>query len=906
MLYLLDGHSLTFKAYYAIRGLTAPDGSPVGAVYGFFRMLLRLIEDQKATSLAVVFDTGGPTFREELYSQYKANREAPPPDFSDQMVWICRLIDALGIARYELSGFEADDLIATMSDEAAHLGQRVTIISADKDLFQLVGPQVEMLRSTNSGFVRFDADAVQEKLGVRPDQVPDWLAIVGDSSDNIPGVPTIGAKGAVKYLREFGSLENLIASSSGMKNVRQRESLEANVDQARLSLKLATVRRDVPLKWSPEDCRVPEDLFNDEVVGILRQLGFESILREKGIEAAAPDSTQADAEKETVDYRRVTSADELQAWVIAAGAAPWLALDTETTGINSLRDELVGISLSCKAGEGIYIPVGHNPAIETSPQLPLDQVRGILGPIFFPPKGQAAPRLTAHNAKFDWEILDCAGFEMASPDFDSMIASFVLDPARRSGHGLKALASELCGVAMRPIKEIIGSGSNALTCAEVASEDLYEYACRDADVTLRLTELFAGELKKEPRLEALFNDIEIPLTPVLCDMERGGIAVDREQLRRLSDLMSREIHRLGRDITELAGHDFNLDSPKQLSVVLFDELGLPPGKKTKTGFSTNESVLESLASQHPIAEKILDYRSHTKLRSTYAEALPKQINPATGRIHTSFNQTIAQTGRLSSTSPNLQNIPVRSELGREIRRAFIPDAPDHVFVAADYSQIELRVLAHFSADPRLVEAYAVGTDIHSMTAASVFGVEPDEVTAEMRAKAKMVNFGIIYGISAHGLAARLKIGRGEAAAIIDAYFKSYPGVRAWIDDLLDAARRDEFVETLMGRRRRLPDINARNGQLRAAAERVAVNTPIQGTSADMIKIAMIRIASGLAEAAPGARMALQIHDELMFSVPEVEAEACSEFVINTMRDALALDVPIVVDVKTGRNWADCK
>lgn len=900
---LIDGHSLTFKAYYGVRGLTGPDGKPTGAVFGFLRMLLKLIEEIKPTHLAVVFDTGKPTFRSEIYPKYKANREAPPPDFGDQMDWILRLLKAMGVVVYQKEGYEADDLIATMAAGIERQGGSSLVVSADKDLFQLVGGKTWVARFGTDDLQRFDVTAVEEKMGVAPARIPDWLAIVGDSSDNIPGVPGIGPKGAVKLLQEFGSLEALIAGAEQVKPARHGESLRQNADQARMSLRLATVDRDVPFDWKLEDCRLPGSLWSDDAIAILRQLGFDSLIKEKGLQQRSAAIVEPVAPAKAGNYRLIYDEAELAAWVEKALTKPWIAIDTETTGVDAMLADLVGVCLACESGDALYVPVGHRIGARVGNQMPVARLREILSPIFR--SEGSGPGLTAHHAKYDWKILEQAGFDPPPPRFDTMIASFVLDPGRVAGHGLKALASEFCGVQMQPITEIIGSGKNAVSPAEITPEDLFEYAAKDADVTLRLTEFFEPRLRSIEPLRRLFEEIEIPLIPVLHRMEMGGIGVDVRSLEKLGTVMAGEIDRLTKEIWRQAGRDFNIASTRQLAEVLFDELGLPQGRKTKTGFSTDNDVLELLADRHPIVQSILDFRALVKLKNTYADTLPRQVNPRTRRIHTSFNQTIAQTGRLSSTEPNLQNIPIRTELGREIRRAFIPDSPGHRLLSADYSQIELRILAHVSGDATLRAAYAEGRDIHALTAAQVFGVRTEDVTSDMRAKAKVINFGIIYGMSAHGLSQRLRIPRADAARFIDAYFASYPGVRRWIDATLEEARHTGYVETLRGRRRWLPDLTAKNGQLRANAERIAMNTPIQGTSADMIKLAMIDIDRELHRHAPGTRMVLQVHDELIFSTPIEEIPAAEKFVREAMIGALPLDVPIAVDISTGENWAEC-
>jgi DNA polymerase I len=609
-LYLLDGHALTFRAYYSMgTNLTAPDGSPVGAVFGFLRMLLRILNDYHPEHFAVVFDTGAPTFRSEISEDYKATREAPPPTFSDQMEHILALLEAMGIRVYQQAGFEADDIIATVAARRAAEGEDTVVISADKDLFQLVDEHTTLLRIGSFGssdLKPYDPAAVEDRLGIRPDQVPDWLALVGDTSDNIPGVPSIGEKGATALLREFGSIDALLTHVEDIKSKRARNALAEFGDRARVSLQLATVHRDVPVEWKLEECRVPESVWSEEAQSLLVQLGFQSILKEQGLQPSPEALASAQSDRTPTDYRAVLDEKELRAWAAEASRAAWLALDTETTDINPMRADLVGISLSFAAGKAIYIPVAHRVGREADSQLPLATVREILAPLFAPGSDAAGrPRLTAHHAKYDWKVLDRAGFQMPPPAFDSMLASFVLDPGRNGGHGLKALSSAICGVMMQPLTDIIGSGKNAISVDEAPIEAIYEYACRDADVTLRLTEIFSGNSGPSPRSIALCRKSRSPLIPILQAMESGGVAVDGAHLAHLSEKMSREIERLTREVWDAAGTQFNIDSPKQTAEVLFEKLGLPSGKKTKSGFSTDSTVLEALAPSHPVARLIL-------------------------------------------------------------------------------------------------------------------------------------------------------------------------------------------------------------------------------------------------------------------------------------------------------------
>ena len=911
-LYLIDGHSLTFKAYYAIRNLRGPQGQPTGAVYGFLRMLLRFIDDHAPQWLAVVFDTGAPTFRKDLYAAYKANREGPPPDFEDQMRKIYELLRAMGIRVLDHAGFEADDVIATLAEKMKRGQGRAVILSADKDLLQLVDERVCVLRPGAPGSNetrRCDPAAVEEILGIRPDQVADWLALVGDSSDNIPGVPGIGEKSAVELLRQYQTLEALLAHADQLPKPRQREALKENAERARLARQLATVRRDVPVEWNLDECRLPENLWSAQVLPLLIELGFQSILKERGVSTPVgadgavltPASGAPAAASIESHYETVYTREQLEAWVETALAAPWVALDTETTGTDALSAELVGISLSDRPGRAIYLPLGHRPEVCERPQLAISEARRILAPLL---AGRGA-RLSGHHAKFDWKVLRRAGFTPAPPAFDTMIASYLLDPDKATGHGLKALGRELCGVAMNPISDLIGSGRKQITMAEVGVADATAYAGCDADVTLRLTHALGLRLDEIPKLRRMMDEMEMPLLSVLLEMELGGFAVDTAWLRVLGPQIDGLIGALAKRIWEAAGHPFNIGSSRQVAQLLYEELGLKPGKQGKMGFSTDEAELERLAPEHEIPRLILEYRGYEKLKSTYIDALPKLVQPQTGRIHTSFNQTIAATGRLTSTDPNLQNIPIRTDLGRSIRRAFVADSPEHELLKADYSQIELRILAHVSQDRVLCGAYQEGRDIHRQTASEIFGVPLEAVTGPMRSQAKVVNFGVIYGMSAHGLAQQLGIGRGQAASFIERYFQTYPGVRAWIERLLEEARRTGWVETLLGRRRIVPDLTARNGLLRGNAERIAVNAPIQGTCADMIKLAMIEIQRRLAAVAPGARMVCQVHDELVFTIPRGALAPASELIHRAMTQALPLSIPVEVDISHGANWAEC-
>ncbi len=1009
-LYLMDGHSQIFKAYHAIRELSGPGGIPTNAVFGFHQILTRLIRVHQPTHLAVVLDSEGPTFRHEMYEAYKANRSAAPEDLPGQIRLIIEMLAAMRIPTVAVPGFEADDLLAALTEKAAAAGWKVVIVSADKDLLQLVRPGVTMLRIESDGDQVFDEAAVEVKMGVPPGLVGDYLALVGDSSDNVPGVKGIGPKGAVTLLKQFGNLEALLAGTSQLKG-RQKELIEAGVESARLSRKLVALDANSP---------VPEDLTGFAVQGpdvaalaaIYRQVGFRRPLQElesenglgggeagttgsggrgtrpsgaslrpvqtrpavaqagkgRGSASGGPavggsgqeDLFGADGEDssavtvgghgdptdrtdqgtgqvsgdgapaEAVHYRCVTTEADLVAVVEAIRGAGAFAIDTETDGTDPLRAGLVGISVAWAAGQAAYIPVAHEDSLGSvvDSQLALDHIRAVLGPVLRDP----SIRRIGHHAKFDWHILRRHGLDPAGFSFDTMIASYVALTDRR-GHGLKDLAADLCGLPMHPITDLIGTGREQMSFARVPLDRATEYAARDADATWRVAaELELDLVAAGPEITRVFHEMEMPLIEVLVDMEAEGLAIDPAVFRDLETDIDRELAALRTQVYESAGEEFNLGSPKQLAAILFDKLGLKPVKKTKTGASTDAEVLEALAEHHEVPRLMHEHRGFEKLKSTYVSVLPGLVNPYTGRVHTTLNQHVAATGRLSSSDPNLQNIPVRTAWGRRIRAGFVPRQAGWRLVSADYSQVELRVLAHVSGDPALVRAYTEGLDVHRMTAASVFGVAESDVTSEMRDMAKTINFGIIYGMSANGLSQRLKISMADAKRFIDGYFGLYAGVKKWLDHTLSEARRNGYVETVTGRRRVLPEITSSNFNQRGSAERMAVNAPIQGTAADLIKIAMIRVHEGLewlrgqgsdGGKARGAkpdwlgeglwltappvksRMVLQVHDELIFDAPEEELEALVPLVRHLMEHALPLSVPVLVDIGDGPNWAEC-
>lgn len=923
-LYLVDGHSQVFKAYHAIRQLSTSTGIPTNAVYGFLQILHKLLRTRSPQYMAVVFDSGGATFRHEMYTEYKANRLAPPDDFAQQMDYILKIVEGLRIPILREPGFEADDLIATMTRKAEKEGFHVVIVTADKDLFQLVNDRVTVLRLEPDAETEFTREAVKEKMGVYPEQIGDYLAIVGDSSDNVPGIRGVGPKGAITLLEKYGNLQAILEHAHELKG-KQAEYVAAGRESALLSRQLVDLRTDAPVSIETEQLkRQPPDVA--ALQPLYRELEFRRFLEE----------LQLEPEDRTCDYRIITDLKALEEYCAQVMEAGVVAIDTETDGLQPLEAKLAGISMSITPDSGVYVPVGHVDAVgnRIEPQLTLDQVREVLGPVLASPK----VRKVGHNLKFDWKVLRQHGLDLDRAGFDTLIASFILNPDRRN-HGLKDLAGDLLGIRMTRIDELIGSGRKMIPFSQVDLEKGGRYSCADADVTLQLYRLldqrldeaappsapaapaqpddFFGETdmpaassesaqKSGPSpMRRLFEEIELPLIPVLMEMETTGVCIDPEVFAELSSEMRARLADIRERIYKAAGREFNLGSPRQLAQVLFEELKLKPTKTKKTQFSTDAEVLEELASEHEVPRLMVEHRQYEKLLSTYVDVLPQLRLKSTGRIHTTFNQAVAATGRLSSSDPNLQNIPVRTAEGRKIRSGFIPCEPGRLLLSADYSQIELRVLAHVTHDPSLVQAYRENIDVHRLTASKIFKVTPEEVSPEQRDVGKTINFGVIYGMSAPGLASRLKIPMAEARTFIEEYFAAYAGVRAWLDSTLEFARTHGYVETVSGRRRYLPDIRSRNFNARSAAERVATNAPIQGTSADMIKIAMIRVADFLRREKAGTKMILQVHDELIFDMPEEEVDVLTPEIIRIMQEALPLDVPVEVEAHAGRNWGEC-
>ncbi|MDE2228519.1 MAG: DNA polymerase I [Alphaproteobacteria bacterium] len=933
--YLIDGSGFIFRAYYAMPKLTRPDKTPVGAVLGFCNMILKLVAETDADHIAVVFDVARTTFRNRLYKDYKAHRPEPPDDLVPQFALVREATDAFSLCRIEQPDYEADDLIATYADEAVREGARVTVVSSDKDLMQLVSDKVELYDAMRDRPIR--APEVVEKFGVGPDKVADVLALWGDSSDNVPGVPGIGAKTAAELINQYGDLETLLKRASEIKQEKRRAALVEHAADARLSRKLVTLDHAVPLPCPLSDLAV-RPLDPTKVTAFLQTQGFRALLArvqaklgttgralpapgQDGISSPPPlaeakslipvaAATAAQLAAAKQDYELVQDVAVLDRWIAAAFAKGAVAVDTETTSLDAIAADLVGVSLALEPGVACYIPVGHTGAApgaldlagagDTPKQIARDEALKRLKPLL----EDSGVLKIGQNIKYDMQVFGRYGIAVGPIDC-TMLMSFVLDGGLH-GHGLDELAKLHFGHDMIAYKDVAGSGKNHVGFAAVPLDRARDYAAEDADFTLRLHRLLKPRLISEHRV-AFYETVERPLPPVVAAMERAGITVDREELKRLSDDFAQRIAAYEVEIHKLAGHPFNVASPQQLGKVLFDELKLERfGRKTKSGaHSTDAAVLEELAEAHPLPAKVLEWRELAKLKSTYADALMQQINPATGRVHTSYSLTGAATGRLASSDPNLQNIPIRTEEGRKIRHAFIAP-PGYLLISADYSQIELRLAAHVGDIGPLKEAFRQGLDIHAMTASEVFGVPIAGMDPMLRRRAKAINFGILYGISAFGLGRQIDVPHAEAAKFIKAYLDRFPGIRNYMDRTKEFARENGYVETLFGRRCYVAGIKDPIPARRGFSERAAINAPLQGAAADIIKRAMRRIPTALVEAGLQARMLLQVHDELVFEAPEREAEktaaVAKALMENAHRPAVELSVPLVVETGMARHW----
>jgi len=886
--FLIDGYALIYRFYFAFikSRLGTRRGEDTGAIFGLTTFLLRLREQYEPDYWVVVLDTKAPTFRHRLYPDYKATREKMPDDLQQQIPRIREVLSALRVPVLEMEGYEADDIIGTLSRKVERAGMRAVIVSGDKDFCQLVDEDVVLLKpgKRNAPDEWVDRRGVVEKLGVPPERVADLFALMGDSSDNVPGVPGIGRKRAETLVRRFGGLSDLFRSLESVDSKHMREALESNRDLAFLSRELVTLEVDIPAGIDLDDFRRSEP-ETGEMARIFRELEFYSLLRDHAVNVSTGGG-------ET--YTALSSYPVLESFIREVVDAGRLAIDVEATDRNPMSARLVGISLAVEEGKAYYVPLAHT----SERPLPREKAIEALRPIIESPGIEKV----GQNLKYDLKVLRREGLRLDGISFDTMIASYLLEPGRKS-HGLDYLVAEFLGHRMIPFADVVREGR--MTFADVPLTEATRYSCEDVDYTLRLANRFRGMLE-ERRLYSLFKDVEVPLITVLAEMELTGVSIDCEFFEYLSKRLEHEMKYLEEDVYTLAGEEFNINSHPQLSRILFEKLGLPARKKTKTGFSTDSEVLAKLAEQHQLPRLLLDYRELSKLKSTYVDALPRQVDPNTGRIHTSYNQVVTSTGRLSSSGPNLQNIPVRTPIGREIRKGFKPGGEDRLFLSADYSQIELRLMAHLSKDREMVRAFRAGEDIHRQTAALVFGVPYEKVSGLLRSRAKEVNFGIIYGMGAFGLARRLNISVEEAGAFISDYFKRFSGVKEFMDRMIREAEERGYVTTIMGRRRYLPDLNHKSRSVREFARRTAINSPVQGSAADIIKIAMIDIFGELARRVLKSRMIIQVHDELVFEVYKDELEEVKELVKEKMEQAIVLRVPVVVDVSTGSNWFECK
>ena len=907
LLTLVDGSYYLFRAYHAMPGLTNSQKEPTGAIFGVINMLRKLLKEEQPDYFAVVFDAKGKSFRNDLYPEYKANRPPAPPDLVAQIEPLHEIIRALGVPLLLIDNVEADDVIATLAARAAGAGLQTLVSTGDKDLAQIVNDDIHLINTMNN--TRFDRDGVIEKYGVPPERIVDYLALIGDTSDNVPGIPKVGPKTAVKWLTEHGSLDEIVARADSFPG-KVGEYLRENLDQIPLSKELVTLKTDLELPVEPKRLLIA----NQDKVALrehYRRWGFRSWLPDvNGAGRAAPETPAPAQEQETSaglqdeqdvetteeKYETVLTVEHLERWVDKLAGAEIFAFDTETTSLDYMRAELVGLSFSVRPGEAAYVPVAHDydgAPKQISRRKVLEKLRPLLE--------SDTPRVVGQNLKYDRNVLANYRIELNGIAHDSMLQSYVLDSVG-TRHDMTSLARKYLDKTVTSYEDVAGKGAKQVSFNQVPVEQAAAYAAEDADITLRLHRTLWPKLAAQPGLRELYTRMEMPLLDVIARMERNGVLVDREILKRQSDELKEQMQQVEQQAHRLAGQSFNIGSPKQIQEVLYEKMQLPVTARTPTGQpSTAESVLQELAAEHELPALILRHREFSKLKSTYTDRLPEQVNPVSRRVHTSYHQAVAATGRLSSSDPNLQNIPIRTEEGRKIRRAFIA-SPGNVLLAADYSQIELRIMAHLSADAALLAAFAAGSDIHRATAAEVFGASMAEVSPEQRRAAKAINFGLIYGMSAFGLARQLGIDRGSARRYVEKYFERYPGVKEYMDATRIRARETGYVETVFKRRLYLPDIAARNAARRQYAERTAINAPMQGTAADIIKRAMIEIDKKLLRSGKNIRMIMQVHDELVFEVAEAEVVEYAREIRNLMSGAAGLSVPLIVDIGTGANW----
>lgn len=913
-LFLIDGHGHIYAAYYApMRPLSAPNGEPTKAVFVFTNALLGLLERQKPDMLAVVMDPKTPSFRAQIYPEYKAHRPPMPEDMPAQIERIEQILQAMHIPVLRVEGFEADDVMATLALKAAKKGIDCFLCTKDKDLLQILQDGIYLYDLKTDTVT--DVKTLYDQTGLKPPQFIDVLALQGDSTDNIPGVPDVGPKTAQEWIKQYGSLDNLLANAEGIGGKRG-ENLRANKDLAYLSRQLVTLRCDAPIELNTEHLALKK--FDDEkLYQIFSQLGFNRLISQLGLKAppkAQPKNmatslfdkpieiiSNQTIQTTSKDYQLIDDQNKLERFAKQLASQSQFAFDTETTGLDPMRSQIVGISFSWSAHQGYYLPIK---APWGQPHLTIEQIKKFLGPLLADPNRFKI----AQNLKYDWLICKNAGIPVelaAGKSFDTMIAAYLLWPDRTS-HSLNALSRDLLGYDPIPIDQLIGKGKQQITFEQVDTATACRYAAEDADVAFQLYHVLQKRLESQPRLKELFETVEMPLVEVLGQMEANGVSLNVPLLRRLGHQIDQQIQHLANQIHSTAGVVFNIDSTKQLAEILFDRLGLESIKQGKTQRSTDAQVLEQLADQHPIVPLILQYRQLVKLKNTYIDKLPELINPRTGRVHASFNQTVTATGRLSSSDPNLQNIPVRSELGRQIRAAFVAADKDGCILSADYSQIELRLLAHFSQDPELVKAFQNDLDIHRFVASQVYGVPIEQVTDAQRSKAKAVNFGLIYGQGAYGLSQSVGISQQEAKKFIDDYFARYKAIRAFFDHILQKTKTTGFAETILGRRRPINGLDSKNFNVRSQAERLAINTVIQGSAADLIKAAMVQIHQDIKTKHPAWKMILQIHDELVFELPKSQAQQAQKHIAKRMTTAIPLNVPLKVDITVGDSWLESK
>jgi DNA polymerase-1 len=879
-LFLIDGSNYIYRAFYAIRELTNSRGFPTNAIYGFTTMLIKLLREWKPRYIAIAFDVKGPTFRHEAYDGYKATRKATPESLIPQIACIKDVVRGFSIPVLEKQGIEADDIIGSLAKKYAAEGLKTVIVSGDKDLMQLVTEDIIMIDTMKDK--TYDINAVRERFGVGPEKVAEILGLMGDTSDNIPGIPGIGPKSAQRLIEEFGSVEGILKNIDRLRNAKLRETIRTHAEQATMSRYLAVIKTDIELDFDLESARHTEPDLS-ALKELFKEFEFSSLIQELKIRETSLEG----------QYRLVLTDDDFKALTERLKQVKEFSLDIIASDA-PMRAGIVGISISPSPGEACYIPLAHE-YMGTPVQLRTADVLKGLTPFLI---NDAVPK-HGHDMKNILIILARLGVDMTGLGCDTMVASYILNPAKHSFE-LADVVREHLSRHISPEKELVGSGARVLPFRIVPVEKAMDYACRRADAVFILTDTLTGKIDHE-KFKDLFHRVEMPLVSILASMENKGVLLDVKLLKYMSEESEQLLSLSEAKIYQLAGEKFNVNSPKQLQGILFDKLGLPKGRKTKEGYSTDVDVLTSLAMSHELPAEILAYRSLAKLKSTYIDALPALVHPETGRVHTSYNQTVTATGRLSSSNPNLQNIPIRTLEGKRIRQAFIAPEGWNI-VSADYSQIELRILAHLSGDEALIEAFTTGEDIHSRTASSIFGVFPEMINADMRRQAKVINFGILYGMSPFGLSRELGISQKLAQDYIDEYFNKYKGVRIFLDSILENARRDGYVSTLLNRRRYLPEINSANATVRQFAERMAFNAPIQGTAADLIKVAMINISTRFAERRLSACMIMQVHDELVFEVPSAEREEVMNLVKKEMEEVIQLNVPLRVDIASGRNW----